>query len=209
MPAQLNLQSQLLLKGENHHAYIELCNAFYAREVLRLSREIDTARIRKMLASLPYYIERAATHIIQGNCPIHLDGQNGCWLAKQRSRAPAIDTDKNTLFYKKNALPGLIIPLVVVNAGELKVKLDCLDEVSADKMHCNEHGWFNRSGQALNEQTAYLLKPGKVIMTAACCGHRWHQGTTGANAKVTPRLLSLREMLLASRINWQNLAKPL
>lgn len=204
MSEQLKLQSDLLVKGENHLAYIELCNAFYAREVVRLSRESDHNRLRKLLASLPYYIERASEHILQGNSPLQLDGQNGCWIAKQSRKFPCLDKEKNSRFYTKKSFPGFILPLAVLNKGELVVKIDCLDQVYKDKIHCNEHGWFDLSGQQLDSQSAYILKPTKSVMTAACCGHRWREGK-----RVTPRLLSLREMLLAARINWHNFAKPL
>lgn len=204
MSEQLKVQTDLLVKGENHVAYIELCNAFYAREVVRLSRESDHKRLRRLLASLPYYIERASEHILRGNSPLQLDGQNGCWIAKQSNKFPCLDKEKNNRFYAKKSFPGFILPLAVHHDGELVIKIDCLDQVYKDKIHCNEHGWFDLSGQALDNQTAYILKPTKSVMTAACCGHRWRQGK-----RATPRLLSLREMLLAARINWLNFTKPL
>lgn len=204
MSEQLKLQSDLLVKGESHLAYIELCNAFYAREVVRLSRESDQNRLRRLLVSLPYYIERASEHILKGNSPLQLDGQNGCWIAKQSNKSPSLDKDKNNRFYTKKSIPGFILPLAVLYEGELVIKIDCLDQVYKDKIHCNEHGWFDLSGQPLDNQTAYILKPTKLVMTAACCGHRWRQGK-----RATPRLLSLREMLLAARINWHNFTKPL
>ncbi|PAJ73440.1 hypothetical protein CJF42_15765 [Pseudoalteromonas sp. NBT06-2] len=204
MSEQLKLQSDLLAKGKNHLAYIELCNAFYAREVIRLSRESDQSKLRRLLASLPYYIERVSVHILQGNSPLQLDGQNGCWIAKQSIKFPSLDKEKNRRFYTQKSFPGFILPLAVLNEGELVIKIDCLDQVYKDKIHCNEHGWFDFSGQALDKQTAYIMKPTKLVMTAACCGHRWHQGK-----RAMPRLLSLREMLLAARINWHNFNKPL
>ncbi|SFB87076.1 hypothetical protein SAMN02745724_00304 [Pseudoalteromonas denitrificans DSM 6059] len=204
MPEQLKLQPDLLDKGENHLVYIELCNALYAREVVRLSRELDEIRLRKLLISLPYYIERASESILQGNSPLQLDGQNGCWIAKQKIKTPNFDKTVNNQFYTKASFPGFILPLAVLNKGELMIKIDCLDQVKKDKIHCNEHGWFELSGQAIDAQNAYILKPSKTVMTAACCGHRWCQGK-----RVTPRLLSLREMLLAARINWLNFTKPL
>ena len=89
-----------------------------------------------------------------------------------------------------------------------QIVLDSVDEVDMAglRLHCNEHGWFSFSGTPLEQQNSdkFLLKPVKSIMAAACCGHQWLNGD-----KKPPRLLSLRELLLASRLNWQNFAKPL
>ncbi len=203
MSTQLFQQSDLLQKGKNHFVYIELCNAFYAREILKLSREQDDKRIRRMLASLSYYIQRAAEHVIHGNSPLQLDSQNGSWIAKQRVAPPKQDRNINRPYFEKNSYPGSIVPLAIIDKGELIIKIDSLDRVMPDKMHCNEHGWFDLSGEPLEQQDIAVLKPTKVNMTAACCGHRWNQGK-----RSHPRLLTLREMLLATQINWHNFAKP-
>ena len=86
--------------------------------------------------------------------------------------------------------------------------VDSVDEVDPhnQRLHCNEHGWFSFSGTPLSAQNSdkFVLKPSKAIMVAACCGHQWLNG-----AKTSPRRLCLRELLLASRLNWHNFAKPL
>lgn len=44
-----------------------------------------------------------------------------------------------------------------------------------------------------------LLKPTKIFLTAAVCGHCWNY-----RGKTTPRRLSLRELLLSTSINWKH-----
>ncbi|HBN88445.1 MAG TPA: hypothetical protein DD408_04785, partial [Rheinheimera sp.] len=111
-------------------------------------------------------------------------------------------------FYRRYAKPGLIVPVYITELTHEHILLDSVDEVDMAglRLHCNEHGWFSFSGTPLQQQNSdkFLLKPVKSIMAAACCGHQWLNGD-----KKPPRLLSLRELLLASRLNWQNFARPL
>ncbi|MGO2562319.1 MAG: hypothetical protein ACTH7I_00535, partial [Pseudoalteromonas nigrifaciens] len=81
-------------------------------------------------------------------------------------------------------------------------RIDSLDQVSDNKVHCNELGWFAFSGQGLELPNAQLLTPSKVSLTAACCGHQWQ-----FSKRCLPRVLSLREMLLAGSINWRNVKR--
>ncbi|OUL57817.1 hypothetical protein [Pseudoalteromonas ulvae] len=200
---QSNQQPDLWQDAEKHRLHAELCNAFYAREILRLSKEENNTRLCRILASLPYYIERAAGHIISGNNPLQLDSQNGSWIAKQAAKIPNADA-KTDIYFTQHAKVGLIVP-IKLHLDELEIiKLDCIDEVSGKTVHCNEHGWFSFSGPSLDSSQRALCKPTKAMMTAACCGHGWLQGK-----RTSPRRLSLREMLLAANINWQNFAQPL
>ena len=200
---QPNQQPDLWQDVEKHRVHAELCNAFYAREILRLSKEENNTRLCRILASLPYYIERAAGHIISGNNPLQLDSQNGSWIAKQAAKIPSND-GKTDVYFSKHAKVGLIVP-IKLRLDELAIiKLDCIDEVSDTAIHCNEHGWFSFLGQSHDLPQAELCKPTKAMMTSACCGHGWLQGK-----RSSPRRLSLREMLLAANINWQNFARPL
>lgn len=104
---------------------------------------------------------------------------------------------------------ALVVPIAVNHYGIENIVLDTIDEIDvvSATLHCNQHGYFHFSGAAKEESTVNqktLLKPSKPIMAAACCGHQW------LNVKRTsPRLLSLREMLLASRINWRSFSKLL
>ncbi|WP_404342791.1 hypothetical protein [Pseudoalteromonas mariniglutinosa] len=184
--------------------YAQLCNAFYAREIKRLVAEPDAARLKRLLVSLPYYIERAATRIVNNHTPMQLDAQNGSWLAKQKNSPPEPVTSDSLSFYSQYAKLGLIVPVLLNDSQRQRVRIDSIDQVGDNKIHCNELGWFNISGQAEQDQQAFLLKPNKAIMIAACCGHQWQ-----CNKRLSPNILSLREMLLASNINWRNLKRPL
>lgn len=196
-------QPNLWQNAEKAKLYSELCNAFYVREIKVLSQYQDLNLMQRRLASLPFYIERAASHIVDGQTPLKLDSQNGSWIAKQPKHCPVTNESQNTRFFSKSASVGLIVPVVVNEAQIITIKIDTIDEVHEEKLHCNQFGWFDFTGKNLDcDDNFQLLKPGKVAFASACCGHRW------LNNKIfTPRVLSLREMLLATRIDWQNFAK--
>lgn len=199
------------VSGENQ-TYTELCNALYERELLRLSR-LSTEQLLRLpnrLASLPFYIRRAAANILQQSSGLQLDSLNASWYHQQAAVCPARkqQADPIEAFYSKHAKPGLIVPVYITLLSHEQITLDSVDEVDVAgmRLHCNEHGWFAFTGTPLAQQNSdkFLLKPAKAILTAACCGHQWLNGN-----RTPPRLLSLRELLLASRLNWQNFAKPL
>ena len=99
---------------------------------------------------------------------------------------------------------ALIVPVYHVHVGEELITLDTIDGVRDERIHTNENGWFDIDGKPLDEdnQQQRLLKPLKVSMTCACSGHKWLNHKRSGS-----RILSLREMLLATNINWKNLAK--
>lgn len=196
----------------DNQAYTELCNALYEREVLRLSQlpAIDLTMLQKKLASLPFYIRRAASHITRLNSTLQLDSQNASWFSRQQRHCPANKQQASAIsrFYQASAKPGLIVPVYLEEQTLEQIRLDSVDEVdvAAQQLHCNQYGWFSFSGMPLDSANSerFLLKPDKAIITSACCGHQW------LNARKTePRLLTLRELLLSSRLNWRNFAKPL
>lgn len=198
--------------SRENQTYTELCNALYERELLRLS-QLSTEQLLRLpnrLASLPFYIRRAATNILQQHSTLELDSQNASWFCRQAGTCPARKQQADPIdsFYRRYAKPGLIVPVYITELTHEHILLDSVDEVDMDglRLHCNEHGWFSFSGTPLEQQNSdkFLLKPVKSIMAAACCGHQWLNGD-----KKPPRLLSLRELLLASRLNWQNFARPL
>ncbi|ATC95723.1 hypothetical protein [Pseudoalteromonas tunicata] len=203
MLEQLNQQSELWQDVEKHRLHAELCNAFYAREILRLSKEQNNTKVCRILASLPFYIERAAVHILAGNSPLQLDSQNGSWIAKQAAHPPEFLGEKVADYYRKNAKVGLIVPIVVCKEGMTFIKLDSIDEIQNESLHCNQHGWFSLNGSSQDCDEQLLIKPTKASITAACCGHVWLQ-----QKRTSPRRLALREMLLAANLNWLNFAKP-
>ncbi len=184
--------------------YAQLCNAFYQREVQRLVAEPDADKLRRQLKSLPYYIERAATLVANSKTPFELDSQNGSWLEKQKPTPPEVNTEANELFYKSYAKVGLVVPVLLHCYDQVRFRIDSIDELQGNKLHCNELGWFSFLGESLEDQNAQLIKPSKISLTAACCGHQWQ-----FSKRSTPRVLSLREMLLAGNINWRNIKRPL
>ncbi|MCK8108484.1 hypothetical protein OIZ54_06470 [Pseudoalteromonas sp. A3] len=183
--------------------YAQLCNAFYQREVQRLVAEPNADKLRRQLKSLPYYIERAATLVANGSSPFTLDSQNGSWLEKQKPTPPEVNAQANELFYKKYAQVGLIVPVLINSHDQVRLRIDSIDQVSDNKLHCNELGWFDFFGKGLEQANTQLVKPSKMSLTAACCGHQWQ-----FSKRCAPRLLSLREMLLAGNINWRNIKRP-
>ena len=206
-------QTHLWQQRSNQQVLSELCNALYERELKRLSQDetMSLIAMKKRLGSLPYYIKRAAEHISDLYIPLELDSQNGSWFASQSGKpfSTKIDQTKTHDFYHKHAQMALVVPVSIFHYGIEQVVLDTIDEIDAqnEQLHCNQHGWFSFDGQQKPDNRVYvkhLLKPGKPVMSAACCGHQWLN-----QRKTTPRLLSLREMLLASRINWRHFHKLL
>ena len=198
MPVQSVQQAQLWNDEKERLIFAELVNVFYAREIPALVSIHNEQKLRKSLASLPFYIERAARHIIQGDIPLALDTQNGGWLSPQK-KLPIHDPKKNAEFYKQHAKAGLVIPVLKEHTGYQSLILDCIDQVDKNSFHCNLSGWFFFSGLSQSDKRLQVFKPTKQLMTAACCGHQWQ-----FNKTIPPRRLSLREMLLASMINWKN-----
>lgn len=200
---QSEQQAEIWQNDAQRADYAQLCNAFYAREIARVAAILDEERLRRTLTSLPYYIERASTRIVNGDIPMTLDSQNGCWLDKQKISPAKLDAQANQAFYKNYAKAGLVVPILINCPEQTRVRIDSVDQVSDNKLHCNEHGWFSFQGEPLEGQLGQLLKPNKALMSSACCGHQWR-----FNKRFTPRILSLREMLLAANINWHDFKQP-
>ena len=141
-----------------------------------------------------------------------LDSHNASWTAKQRTQNPAtkITAETNQHWFERYATHGLVVCIMVQEVSGIHLELDSIDRVMPEKarLHTNKYGWFSFAGQ-LEETTvdAYtqrrLCRPDKTLITAACCGHQWsHKG------RVAPRPLSLREILLASTLNWKHFRTP-
>ncbi|HCU65069.1 MAG TPA: hypothetical protein DF774_04830 [Rheinheimera sp.] len=205
-------QNELWFLPEQNQTYIELCNTLYERELLRLAQTPADKLpwLPKRLASLPFYVREAASLILKHPSPLTLDSQNACWLHSQSKMCPVPHVDESEsifAFYHKNAKLGLLVPVYCKEQDIEQIRLDSVDEIDHEgqRIHCNEHGWFAMAGwpQEPDNQQKLLLKPSKTVLVAVCCGHQWRN-----QERKTPRLLSLRELLLASRLNWQNFAKP-
>lgn len=208
----MTTQNQLWQNPEHTLIYTELCNTLYERELARLAQTPveQHGLLTRRLKSLSFYVREAASLILQYPSPLQLDSQNACWLHSQSRQCPVphVDASESIFsFYAKSARLGLLVPIYLQEHGVQQILLDSVDEIdqAGHRVHCNEHGWFAMAGwpQEPDNQHKLLLKPSKSVFTAVCCGHQWRNGD-----KKTPRLLSLREMLLASRLNWQQFAKP-
>ncbi|MCJ8272206.1 MAG: hypothetical protein MJK04_22755 [Psychrosphaera sp.] len=206
-------QQQLDLSPDTQSdlVYADLCNALYERELKKLAvdQTLPHAFLLKRIGSLPYYIKRASERIIEFYSPLDLDSQNAAWIYRQPKECPApkqVDSDIEKFYVNKpsTTLVALIVPIYRVHVGEEVITLDTIDGVRDERIHTNENGWFGIDGEPQDEdnQQQRVLKPLKVSMTSACSGHKWLNHKRSGS-----RILSLREMLLATNINWKNLAK--
>lgn len=203
-----NQQADIFQPIAQHGDFAELCAALYERELNQLAHvdEMPVAALQRRLASLPYYIQRAAHGCLRAaaDSPLALDVQNASWQGKQASQCPESSgtTKAQHDWFSKHAALGLVVP-VRYHTPELKtIFLDSIDRVDAkhNRLHLNYRGWFTFSGEGGEQDeraTEHLLKPNKRIMTAACCGHQWnHKG------RINPRTLTLRELLLVATLDW-------
>lgn len=197
--------------SSQNQTYTELCNALYERELLRLAQPgaVAAEQLPAILASLPFYIRKAAQRILKVQSPLLLDSQNASWYASQATHCPVNRQrpDQIARFFEKAAKPGLLVPVYREHLGGEAILLDAIDEVDkvGQRLHCNQHGWFAFAGTPLGSDNAdkFVLQPIKVVMTACCCGHQWSN-----QKRAVPRALSLRELLLTTGVNWKNFAKP-
>ena len=205
-------QPQLWQNDTNNLVFADLCNALYERELKKLANETNLHNLQRRISSLSYYIKRASERIIDFGSPLNLDSQNASWIYRQPTSCPgpkqnASDIEK---FFRANAKVALVVPIYVNNNGEEQLVLDSIDGVQEHRIHTNEHGWFSYDGHSdesaqehASEQREFqLIKPMKTTMTCACSGHRWLN-----QKRKSARALSLREMLLATNINWSNFGK--
>lgn len=208
----------------SHDQFAELCAALYERELHDLSWNgpDNAVFLKRRLASLPFYVRRAAHALLSmqrdaspGSNPLQLDIRNASWHARQARKPPAgihmaaqsgqpgADS-KLATWLRRHARLGLVMPLQVEQDQLYGVYLDSIDRIELERqamaqpaVHLNRHGWFSLDGQPLEQQHAHLLKPSRGVMSAACCGHQW-----SAAGRKAPRTLSLREVLLATTLQW-------
>ncbi|MCW8092815.1 hypothetical protein [Alteromonas sp. ASW11-130] len=193
-----------------HPEFNEICNALYERELVNLAHRGPTniSLLKRRLGGLSHHVRRVAYYLSNNQTPLGIDSHNGTWQAKQAGKCPGqiVDGEKSIAWFSKFALHGLVVGVRVVSLNNQHIELDSVDKVQRENntLHLNKHGWFTYEGDPLDPvskkiTTLHMLKPTKPIMQAACCGHSWnHRG------KISPRVLSLREMLLSTEINWTN-----
>lgn len=106
---------------------------------------------------------------------------------------------------------GLVVCVAVSELNQQTIELDSVDRIDADngRLHVNKFGWFDYDGTSHNSISSpysvrRLCRPNKALVTAACCGHQWnHKG------KIPPRPLTLREILLATALDWHYFRYPI
>ncbi|QJR82869.1 hypothetical protein CA267_013625 [Alteromonas pelagimontana] len=194
-----------------HPEFTEICTALYERELVYLAYYGPTHAhvLKRKLSGLPHHIKRAAYFLAHNSSPLTVDTHNGSWQAKQSARCPVnrnCDPERTEKWYSQHAAHGLVVGIRVQEMDNEHIELDSIDRVEPNNftVHTNKHGWFTFAGNSLEKaEDSYsqvqLLKPTKTIMTAACCGHSWnHKG------KISPRSLTLRELLLSTTIDWKH-----
>lgn len=202
-------QVDIFANDNRQRHFAELCNALYERELQALGKKApnNIKLLQRRLSGLPYHIKNAAEYLLDHSAPIEVDVHNGSWQAKQPAKCVVNkkDTEKTESWFHSFASMGLPVPVYVNEIGIESIELDSIDRIEQDnhRVHVNKHGWFNFDGSFDGElshshQKKVLLLPNKSNHVAACCGHTWnHKG------KAVPRALSLRELLLSTKINWK------
>lgn len=212
MNAQRDIFEVVETPQPGHHpaAFPELCTALYERELAVLAQlEVHSAKgLQRRLKSLSYYIQKAAREMLASACPCELDVQNASWQAAQKRQLKSTATRAQKLqhWLLSGKVPlGISVPVLNLDPHLQQVRLDSIDRIDHEqqRVHCNASGWFNFDGQGCDADNTHLLlaKPERQLMQAAVSGHQWsHKG------KADPRTLSLRELLLATAIDWDCLA---
>ncbi|MGQ4275998.1 hypothetical protein ACQ5ES_02930 [Pseudidiomarina sp. E22-M8] len=192
--------------GYDPAAYPELCTALYERELIFLAglQVQSPVGLQRRLKSLSYYVKTAARAMLNSDCPCELDIQNASWQTPQkRSLKPAANrSTKLEIWLSTGKVQlGTTVPILNLDPRLQQVRLDSIDRIDRDgrRVHCNEFGWFLYTGESTEADGDHvaLAKPELALLKAAVSGHQWsHKG------RADPRTLSLRELLLATAINW-------
>ncbi|RUO77377.1 hypothetical protein [Idiomarina seosinensis] len=201
-------QADIFQPIAQHGDFAELCVALYERELNQLAQvdDMPAAALQRRLASLPFYIQRAAHGCIRvaEESPLTLDVQNASWQAPQASKCPTTSSTASAAktqhqWFEKHAALGLVVPVAYQTAELKTIFLDSIDRVDTkyNRVHLNYRGWFTFSGEG-ESSAETLLKPNKRVMTAASCGHQWNH-----KSRINPRTLTLRELLLVATLDWK------
>lgn len=191
--------------GVSSAAFAELCTALYERELNHLAhqQQVAVSLLQRRLQSLPYHVKNAARGMLESDAPYSLDIQNASWQSAQKKHLTISPGQASKLekWLNRQARLGDAVAIADLRGSTRQVRLDSIDRLDKQqrRVHCNMHGWFDFSGRSLEEQGTdlYLLKPDASNLAPAFCGHQWnHKG------KVDPRTLTLREVLLATTIDF-------
>ena len=200
--------------GVSSAAFAELCTALYERELNLLAHQpqVSTGLLQRRLQSLPYHVKNAARGMLESDAPYSLDIQNASWQAPQKRQLAISSTQPAKLqkWLGRQARLGDTVAIFDLRGPIHLARLDSIDRIDKEqqRVHCNMHGWFDFGGRCIEpsaEQSTdssqhhklWLLKPDSNNLAPAFCGHQWsHKG------KVDPRTLSLREVLLATTVDF-------
>ena len=193
--------------GVSSAAFAELCTALYERELNQLAHQqhVATNLLQRRLQSLPYHVKNAARGMLESDAPYTLDIQNASWQAPQKRQLTisAGQASKLDKWLSRQARLGDAVAIADLHGPIRQVRLDSIDRIDKQqrRVHCNMHGWFDFTGRCFEANPhateLYLLKPDVSNLAPALCDHQWnHKG------KVDPRTLSLREVLLATTIDF-------
>lgn len=195
--------------------FAEISTALYERElaVIASGSLQDANRLKQKLRGLPHHVKRAAHYMSGKYSPLTVDSHNASWLDKQPGKCPADKTrpQDNQKWFAQYATYGLVVCVAVSELNQQTIELDSVDRIDADsgRLHVNKFGWFDYDGTSHNSMSSpysvrRLCRPNKALVTAACCGHQWnHKG------KIPPRPLTLREILLATALDWHYFRYPI
>lgn len=206
MNQQRDIFQSLGAVGLTPAAFPELCTALYERELQALAHTqqmASLAGLQRRLASTSYYVKQAARGMLQRPTPFSLDIQNASWQAQQKRhcKLPTAAAEKLQRWLQGEVKLGTVVAVFDQHPQLQRVLLDSIDRIDRvqQRVHLNMYGWFDWQGQPLEAAPYYrLVKPDLASLTPALCGHQWnHRGIT------TPRTLSLREVLLATTLQWR------
>ena len=206
-------QSDIFAELSEQRLFADVCNALYERELMTLAMQGpgQSSLLKRRLGGLTHHVKRAAEYLVTNPTPLDVDTHNGSWHFKQAAKCPAkIDEPEATqAWFSQKSTVGLPVCVRVKNLDHEHLELDCVDKIQPENqtIHLNRFGWFSFDGAYIDDTNnpnladfseVQLLKPNKRTMIAACSGHCWnHKG------KLSPRALTLRELLLSTLINWK------
>lgn len=210
-------QSDIFFQDPNSAAYAELCNALYQRECAFLAEHGpgQASLLKRKLKHLHTHVTQSAEQLLNNTTPLTVDLHNASYQAKQAAKCPSAKqtVDMIQAYFNTHHHVGAILVVAINELGMTHLEIDSLDKVNHELalIHVNKFGWFNYAGQPVNSDgsiidqshllnTLTLLKPTKSVLTSACSGHRWsHSG------KISPRVLTMRELRLSFSIKWKGL----
>lgn len=181
-------------------------NAIYGREVRALAQqEMAPELLQRRLASLPYYIHRAAHALLaaEQHSPLSLDYQNASWQGRSYRQAPKAPAPATTARWLQRHAKLALPVLVRVTAQQVtRIRLDTIDEIRATEVHLNAWGWFTREGTSSESPTITLERPSRPLLTVALTGQCWRP-----SGPTLPQPLTLRELFISAVVHWQQPAQ--